>query len=354
MYMDIQTPEMKQFYVFMFFFGQFCCVFLHYTSSQRKSAIYKTSTHGIMIEPHHNNTVWYPTITIVPPTRYNPKEHTLVLTKNLTYTHTTIMRDTRADMPHKKIVFSLHIHKSGGSSMCRMAQMNHMRTSHDSCNVQKNQRCCGGETIQAHADFYRKTRYNFVANEHCMYTDMDMQHYQYITVLRNSFTRYCSHFNHVLNSHDNHELFPRWMHGQPDNWNTRHICGTKCLHTAKYGLDMLQFNFTLKRLDNFTHISFMEQYYQSMLELSKILKWNKTIVVHTNSRNHFTDENPSNYIGMTYLDDLLYTYAVAMQTGRTNTVYEKIISNATRCIQRYHNYSLHYSMPCGEIYSRYR
>jgi hypothetical protein len=67
-----------------------------------------------------------------------------------------------------RIIYFQHIHKSGGSTMCRIATLNQMKTSlKTNCNVQADQRCCGNgsdsaEALRAFAD---STQYTFVANE---------------------------------------------------------------------------------------------------------------------------------------------------------------------------------------------
>lgn len=66
-----------------------------------------------------------------------------------------------------RIIYFQHIHKSGGSTMCRIAALNHMKTAlKTNCNVQEDQRCCGGsDSLTALQRFAETTPYSFVANE---------------------------------------------------------------------------------------------------------------------------------------------------------------------------------------------
>jgi hypothetical protein len=67
-----------------------------------------------------------------------------------------------------RIIYFQHIHKSGGSTMCRIATLNQMKTSlKTNCNVQPDQRCCGNgsDSAEALAAFAESTPFTFVANE---------------------------------------------------------------------------------------------------------------------------------------------------------------------------------------------
>jgi hypothetical protein len=220
--------------------------------------------------------------------------------------------------------------------------------------VQKDQRCCGGDTIKAHAQFYRETKYDFVASENYMYATMDTDRYTYITVLRNSLSRYYSHYNYIDGNNITKTNFSQWMDGQPDNWNVRHICGTKCMHIAKYGLGVHEFKFTVDRLRKFAHISLVEHYNSSITELSRILKWEHNISVKINSLKYRIHATSSEYANMTYLDDLLYSYVLAMQRGHTDRIKEEIISNASIYVQLNYNDRSRYSLPCGAACTLYR
>ena len=69
-------------------------------------------------------------------------------------------------------VYFLHVHKSGGTFMCHFAKQNGLAVSSHNCNVQTNQRCCGGNSASEHYRFAAATPYDFVANERYMYAAM--------------------------------------------------------------------------------------------------------------------------------------------------------------------------------------
>lgn len=119
-------------------------------------------------------------------------------------------------------VFFLHLHKGAGTFVCGMARDNGMRTSASNCNVQADQRCCGGDTEADHIRFAAQTPYDFVASESYMYEAMAPGVFAYVTVLRRSWDRYVSHFRHVARAYGRPSQegeFMRWVDGQPDNWN---------------------------------------------------------------------------------------------------------------------------------------
>ena len=105
--------------------------------------------------------------------------------------------------PHEKIVYLLHIHKSGGTTMCQMARYNNISASATNCNVQIDQRCCGkDDSKEAQTKFAQTSRYDFVASEGRMYEGMDVEAYRYILVLRKSQERYFSHWKHARRFYD--------------------------------------------------------------------------------------------------------------------------------------------------------
>ncbi|CAB9498475.1 expressed unknown protein [Seminavis robusta] len=102
--------------------------------------------------------------------------------------------------PKEKVLFFVHIHKSGGTVLCAMAHANklHVNTKHN-CNVQTNQRCCGkSDDKEIQTAYAQQTPYDLVAAETQMYQGMDPTHYNYIVVLRSSRERYFSHWKHIL------------------------------------------------------------------------------------------------------------------------------------------------------------
>jgi hypothetical protein len=113
--------------------------------------------------------------------------------------HTKSSRfDRKRQRPNTKIVYLLHVHKSGGTTLCNVARHNLLSATRTNCNVQGDQRCCGyGDSLEAQQIYYQSSKYDFVASEGRMYQAMDLEHYSYIVVLRNSQQRYFSHWKHA-------------------------------------------------------------------------------------------------------------------------------------------------------------
>lgn len=227
--------------------------------------------------------------------------------------HTNISRE-------KRIIYFLHIHKSAGHTICAAARVNNMRTSVYNCNVQRNQRCCGdGDSLNAQQAFAKHTSLTFVANERDMYEAMDLQHYRYVVVLRTSKSRYHSHWRHAFRANTTNEDFYSWSNRQPDNWNVRKICGTRCMSTPKYRITREQWDYTLARLLQFSDILFVENFRESFETFAEQVGWTKMPAV---SFDHH-DESPSGYPSlrgnwdsyMTTLDDVLYGLAVQRYGG---------------------------------------
>jgi hypothetical protein len=83
-----------------------------------------------------------------------------------------------------RIVYYLHIHKARGTIMCFAGRRNGMLVSPTNSSGQEDQRCCG-------------VSYNFVASEKEMRDARDPEHYRYVVMFRDSYTRYQSHWQHV-------------------------------------------------------------------------------------------------------------------------------------------------------------
>ena len=250
---------------------------------------------------------------------------------------------------NNKIIFYLHIHKSGGSSMCKQAQLQRLRSNYQkNCNVQKDQRCCGNEdSINAQVRFAidRKTsRFEFVACEKEMYDAMVTDYYDYVVTLRESMSRYFSHWSHVRrlavlnplykynnkkknnrnsngnsnsNNYSNHNdirtrtrVLPRnindvhdkyitrqgkipvgnfntWFNYQPDNFNIRMICGTRCTNIPKFQITPELFEYTLQRISLFSHVIFLEDMKDTYETFRKSMGWNKKTIVHENKNKEY-------------------------------------------------------------------
>ena len=220
-------------------------------------------------------------------------------------------RRKRLKSKNSKIFYFVHIHKSAGTTFCSMAHKNHLRTEHNrNCNVQYDLRCCGKvDTVEGQISYARYSTYDLVAIEKEMYDSMAPEYYNYVTILRNSRSRYMSHYNHIRNEvlglgrkHSKkqtegdagstsqlalptststlwNETFTTWYTRQPDNWNTRILCGPKCLSTAKFQISAELFLYTLQRLDKFEDILFVETFDKSYDMFRQKHNWSSTEIV---------------------------------------------------------------------------
>jgi hypothetical protein len=213
--------------------------------------------------------------------------------------------------------------------MCYAAKHNGMKAaSNENCNVQRDQRCCGGgDGLKAQQDYASKTHYTFVANERDMYQAMDVEHYRYVVQLRNSQDRYRSHYRHMLReAAENHNLrtvsaaetFEKWWQKQPDNWNVRKICGTACMNVPKFQITKDLFHYTVNRLKNFDDILFVENFNQSFTKFAHRVGWTKMPTHEPSSHHKFASTIDMKDMWdpmMSVLDDALYELAVEMYKG---------------------------------------
>eukprot|EP00980_Cylindrotheca_fusiformis_P005928 scaffold1246_cov134-Cylindrotheca_fusiformis.AAC.20 len=245
----------------------------------------------------------------------------------------TILQQRR----YKNVIYFLHIHKSAGSFLCKQAYENRMSAPYqNNCNAQEDQYCCGKDSVGALYDFANSTFFDFVATERELYESMAPEVLDYVVSLRQSKTRYYSHFLHVVrhiqigikqrressdvdslwlfsphedgNGDVNHPMkkiqqeqgrdrlrrqqkkrlkelakqnvsynpihnFTTWSAGQPDNWNVRIICGRRCKTKAKFQITDELFRYTLQRLEKFRHVMFVEDMVGSFNAFAKSYEW---------------------------------------------------------------------------------
>ncbi|GAX14808.1 hypothetical protein FisN_29Lh008 [Fistulifera solaris] len=205
--------------------------------------------------------------------------------------------------------------------MCALASLNQLRVNKEqNCNVQPDQRCCGfADTLPAQQRFAAVTFYQFVANERDMYDAMDHQHYTYMVMLRQSQSRYQSHWKHMCQEqyHTNVTLptFDTWWQAQPDNWNFRKICGTRCQTVPKFQITRELFEYTLDRLKSFDHILLLEYWDVMLPQLTQSLGWRMVPNLHISAKaSNITYPELGNSAWdsfMSVLDDALYEYGLA-------------------------------------------
>jgi hypothetical protein len=278
----------------------------------------------------------------------------------------TIIRDPK----YNRTLFLVHIHKSAGSLICHYAHLNRLSSNQAwNCNVQTDQRCCGKEdSMEAQIRYAEKSVHDFVAIEREMYDSMAPEHYDYIVSLRDSKSRYFSHWAHLRHvipigktqsggfgdsgwligegptrnahasaflelpwkGHDPLGNFTTWSQGQPDNWNTRIICGPKCMSQAKFQITPELFNYTLERLSKFRHFLFVEDMKNSFNTLATSYGWKPHVNMTRNVRKaaHGSAQEQEWDPLMSALDDAVYEFAKRMYNNDTEHIWDPFTSQA--------------------------
>eukprot|EP00912_Choanoflagellata_sp_UC4_P000819 UC4_evm8s507 len=250
---------------------------------------------------------------------------------------------------HRPILF-LHLHKGAGSFLCQLAKHNGLHASHGNCLVQKDQRCCGGDSVAEQIQFAQTTRYDFVANEKFLYQAIVPNLFTHITILRDSWSRYISHFRHVCRAYNlpsEKTDFWAWVEGQPDNWNVRHICGTRCMLRPKFALTQSDYSYTLGRLRLFDYVIHLDSNHTNFVDelfaLCRGLKWTKCSTSKENAAPTKASDKylrPPQFDRMTFLDDCLFR----------NLTHEECFGGA-RYFQS--NTNIEFESPCGKKCTRY-
>jgi hypothetical protein len=162
-----------------------------------------------------------------------------------------------------KILYFLHVHKSGGTKICESAHRGgYTANVDDNCNVfiRDGEYCCG-DSIEEQQRVAPTLQYNFVANEGYMPSEMDLEHYEYMTVLRDPTERYISHYRFVRDVYYGPSVtgsFEDWVYHQPDNYFVRTICGNPCKNIPRGELGRAHIEQAKARLLNFKYIVILE------------------------------------------------------------------------------------------------
>ncbi len=286
---------------------------------------------------------------------------------------------------YPRVIYFVHIHKSAGTLFCRLAYRNRINTNQASnCNVQDDQYCCGGEdTLKAQISFADRTFWDLVATERELYDSMAPDHYDYVVALRDSKSRYYSHWSHlrrmvpigpgvqhggfgdsawifgnntivdrrikkrfVPKGMDPLGSFQVWYRRQPDNWNTRVLCGAHCRPQAKYKITRDLFQYTLQRADKFAHFLFVEEMEASYNQMARAYRWHNysdianTFLIENHSKRR-TDKNGVDLKLkhekwdplMSALDDALYEFAKRKYLNYTHEELWKPFRNEAKLVQ---------------------
>jgi len=215
----------------------------------------------------------------------------------------------------KQIILFLHLHKGAGTFLCNMAKTNNMRVGGGgNCLVQVDQRCCGGDTREEQYNFTKSTNFDFVANENYMYANLDPTLFIHVTILRDSWSRYVSHFGHVKRAYGLKDSLLTWIRGQPDNWNVRHICGTRCMLRPKFGLSREDYAYTRARLRMFRHVirlpagaGNLSAFHRDVAALCRGLKWSKCNTMRRVNAGQQSESQLQPPWQLTALDDCLFS-----------------------------------------------
>ncbi|CAB9512381.1 expressed unknown protein [Seminavis robusta] len=189
----------------------------------------------------------------------------------------------RRQKPNDKIIYYLHLSKTAGTSFMDAAKRNGLSVPVRNGLTQRDWRCCGGkDTLEAQEAFFNTSKFDFVANENDMYDAMDTNHYDYVVTLRNSRARYLSMWaqwqRDPVMAYANPMNFTAWCRWfYEDNFMLRKICGSRCREKPKYSLTRDDFEYTLKRLQKFDSIMFMEDFAASYAKFAKKHGWKSPI-----------------------------------------------------------------------------
>jgi len=237
-----------------------------------------------------------------------------------------------------KLAYFLHVHKSGGTSVCKLARLNGEHSSgKTNCNVYRlashsehvqnanhhNTSCCGS-TVAVQAQFAAKTDWTFIANERDMPPELDHEHYKYMTVVRDPLKRHVSNYFYTMNIHserkDSTKSFLQWYEHQADNYFLRKICGLAC-RVPRGSLNQTHLDIALRMLDQFDAVVVIDDALFSFSNMSVVLKdeigWGTSAAVHTQRRKSQLDSlakklakaGAAKYEYMNTFDDELYAYA---------------------------------------------
>ena len=246
----------------------------------------------------------------------------------------------------QKIIYYLHLHKAGGSTMCNWAHQNGKLTPPNNCAINTTMPCCGGETIKEQQMFALQTKYTFIANENYMFAQMDMKYYDYVITMRNSFRRYVSHYQHIARVQYMKRDFQTWLKGQPDNWITRHICGTPCKNRPKYALTLQDVMMVYHRMRNFSDILFLETWNHDAVTFASKRKWKSGVNIHDLAAHY----NQSLYSSlMTTLDDIIYEQAFSKYWQKEEAVEQKVLNE----LHKIRKMNFNFTSPCGKICTEY-
>ena len=216
------------------------------------------------------------------------------------------------------IVYLLHLHKAGGTSVCAMAKTLYATPLHSNCNVPQNlwfeppsqtryqHAAYFGNTIDQMTHVHHHVRSNgwaFAANEGSLEDAFPFEPYFYITMLRHPVDLYISAYLFMpgfgggvgrgTSADFRHWLDVGWY---GDNFMTRRLCGHSCDsintlnttmkndHLVPVPITLVQYKRALSNLRKFNVVIILENFQAGINALATLRpEWKHHATVHKNS-----------------------------------------------------------------------
>mmetsp|Transcript_31792 Transcript_31792/g.61240 ORF Transcript_31792/g.61240 Transcript_31792/m.61240 type:complete len:418 (+) Transcript_31792:388-1641(+) len=230
-----------------------------------------------------------------------------------------------------KIIYFVHEHKAGGTTMCGLASRNHCHvTKGFNCNIAKEgfvqEISFVGTTKQQQNYAQAKLHcHGFVANEFPLPDELwygNTSRYVYFTMMRDPLLRLRSHYQEACRkAHKRQPSLDPNMHKcanidvfwetNPDNWITRQFCGRTCSYIPRGQLSIEELDKAKANLDKMDFVLILEMFDDAKHLLQNKVGW-KYVDKHSNQGKQAVpgvEGNQERLRELTLLDGKLYEYA---------------------------------------------
>jgi len=230
-----------------------------------------------------------------------------------------------------KILYFVHEHKAGGTTMCALAQKNRCHvTRWFNCNVidkefMKDTAFMGNISEQQNYALSQLNCHGFVANEYPLPDELwygNTSRYLYFTMMRDPLLRLRSHYQEACRKAHKRQpsLDPNidkcanidvFWETNPDNWITRQFCGRTCSYIPRGHLGIDALNKAKTNLDKMEFVLILEMFDDAKHLLQQKVGWNY-VDKHRNKAKSIVpgvDGNEERLRELTLLDGKLYEYA---------------------------------------------